>query len=77
MALQMVFGEYEGTSALALFVGEIEEPILIDRKALEIALEQGWGEVPNSDGLACSFKPNTLAEFEVLGVGVDAVLTIE
>jgi hypothetical protein len=77
LALQMVFGEYEGTSALALFVGEIEEPILIDRKSLEIALEQGWGEVPNSDGLACSFKPNTLAEFEVLDVGVDAVLTIE
>jgi hypothetical protein len=77
LALQMVFGEYEGTSALALFVGEIEEPILIDRRSLEIALEQGWGEVPNSDGLACSFKPNTLAEFDVLDVGVDAVLTIE
>jgi hypothetical protein len=77
MALQMVFGEYEGTFALALFVGEIEEPILIDRKSLEIALEQEWGVVPNSDGLACSFKPNTLAEFEVLDIGVDAVLTIE
>jgi hypothetical protein len=77
LALQMVFGDYEGTSALALFVGEIEEPILIDRKSLEIALEQGWGVVPNSDGLACSFKPNAVAEFEVLDVGVDAVLTIE
>jgi hypothetical protein len=44
---------------------------------LEIALEQEWGVVPNSDGLACSFKPNTLAEFEVLDIGVDAVLTIE
>jgi hypothetical protein len=77
LALQMVFGDYEGTSALALFVGDIEEPILIDRKSLETVLEEGWEVVPNSDDLACSFKPNTAAELEVLDVGVDAVLTIE
>jgi len=64
--LRMVFGGYEGAPALALFVGEDEEPILVDRSALQIAVEEGWATSATGDGLAVSFRTNADNELEVI-----------
>ena len=44
---RMVFGFDDGLPTMALFVGDNEEPILIDRATLQMALENGWPELRN------------------------------
>jgi hypothetical protein len=44
---RMVFGFNDGLPMMALFVGDNEEPILIDRATLQMALENGWPELRN------------------------------
>jgi hypothetical protein len=43
----MVFGFNDGLPTMALFVGDSEEPILIDRATLQMAVESGWPELRN------------------------------
>ena len=77
MMLRMIFGEYEGVPTLALFVGEDEEPILIDRSALQIAIEQGWEGRNDRDETALTFKANADHEFEVIDLDIDVAPTFE
>ena len=44
---RMVFGFNDGLPTMALFVGDSEEPILIDRATLQMAVESGWPELRN------------------------------
>jgi hypothetical protein len=44
---RMVFGFNDELPVMALFVGDSEEPILIDRATLQMALENGWPELRN------------------------------
>ena len=62
---------------MALFVGEGEEPILIDRTALQIALEEGWDGAFNADGPALSFRANADGELDVIDLDVDVDFTFE
>jgi len=73
----MIFGDYEGAPTLALFVGEGEEPILIDRTALQIALEEGWDGAFNADGPSLSFRANADGELDVIDLDVDVDFTFE
>src|ERR1039458_5863537 len=75
--LRMIFGDYEGAPTLALFVGDDEEPILIDRSALQIAIDQGWATVNDSNVPVLSFRPNSERELEVIDLDIDVGPTFE
>ena len=75
--LRMIFGNYEGVPTMALFVGDDEEPILIDRTVLQIALEEGWDGAFNADGPALSFRANADGELDVIDLDVDVDFTFE
>jgi hypothetical protein len=77
MSLRMICGDYEGAPTMALFVGEDEAPILIDRVALQIALEEGWDGAPSADSLARSFRANADGELEVIDLEVDVDFSFE
>jgi len=70
-ALRMIFGDYERVPTLALFVGEDENPILIDCSALEIAIERWRETVNNSREPALSFRSNSDHELEVFAFDID------
>ncbi len=67
----MFLGDFEGVPTLALFVGEDEEPILIDRSALHIAIEQWWESRNDGDRPAFSFQANADRELEVIELDID------
>jgi hypothetical protein len=69
--LRMMFGDYERVPTLALFVGEDEDPILIDCSALEIAIEQWRETVDHSREPALSFRSNSDHELEVFEFDID------
>ena len=69
--LRMMFGDYAKVPTLALFVGEDEDPILIDCSALEIAIEQWRETVNNSRESAFSFTSNSDHELEVISLDID------
>ena len=69
--LRMIFGDYEGAPTLALFVGDDEEPILIDRSALQIAIDQGWASVNDSNVPVLSFRPNADGELGTFDPEID------
>ena len=69
--LRMIFGDYEGAPTLALFVGDDEEPILIDRSALQIATDQGWATVNDSNVPVLSFRPNSDGELDAIDLDID------
>ena len=69
--LRMMFGDYESIPTLALFVGEDEDPILIDCSALEIAMEQWRETVNNSREPVLSFRSNSDHELEVFVFDID------
>lgn len=71
MTLRMVFGDYEGLPTLALFVGEDEEPILIDRSALQIAVELGWEYRNDANEPVPTFRANAELELEVIDLDFD------
>ena len=75
--LRMMFGDYAGVPTLALFVGEDEDPILIDCSALEIAIEQ-WRETVNDSNVpVLSFRLNSDGELEVIDLDIDVGPTFE
>ncbi|HVB52144.1 MAG TPA: hypothetical protein VND89_10460 [Acidimicrobiales bacterium] len=51
---------------LALFVGDDEEPNLIDRPALQIAFDQEWAIVNDSNVPVLSFRVNADVDLEPL-----------
>jgi hypothetical protein len=69
--LRMMFGDYARVPTLALFVGEDEDPILIDCSALEIAIEQWRETVNNFREPALSFRSNSDHELEVFEFDID------
>ena len=69
--LRMIFGDYEGAPTLALFVGDDEEPILIDRSAPQIAIDQGWATVKDSNVPVLSFRPNSGGELDAIDLDID------
>jgi len=69
--LRMMFGDYARVPTLALFVGDDEDPILIDCSALEIAMEQWRETVNHSRGPALSFRSNSDHELEVFEFDID------
>ena len=69
--LRMMFGDYARVPTLALFVGEDEDPILIDCSALEIAIVQWRETVNNFREPALSFRSNSDRELEVFEFDVD------
>jgi len=75
--LRMMFGEYTGMLTLALFVGEDEDPILIDCSALEIAIEQWRETVNNSREPVLCFSSNSDHELEVIELDVGVEPTFE
>jgi hypothetical protein len=75
--LRMIFGEYEGAPTLALFVGEEEEPILIDRSALQIAIDDGWGTSNDGDEPVLTFRANADHELEVIDLDIEIGLEFE
>ena len=75
--LRMFLGEFEGAPTLALFVGEDEEPILIDRSALHIAIEQWWESRNDGDQPMFTFQTNADQEFEVIELDIDVEPTFE
>lgn len=74
--LRMYLGDFEGAPTLALFVGEDEEPILIDRSALHIAIEQRW-ESRNDDRPMFSFHANADRQLEVIELDLGTELMFE
>ena len=75
--LRMFLGDFEGAPTLALFVGEDEEPILIDRSALRIAIEQWWESRNDGDRSMFTFQVNADREFEVVELDFDVEPTFE
>ena len=75
--LRMFLGDFEGAPTLALFVGEDEEPILIDRSALHIAIEQRWESRNDGDRPMFTFEANADRELEVIGLDIDVEPTFE
>lgn len=75
--LRLLLGDFEGVPTLALFVGEDEEPILIDRSALSIAIEQWWESRNDGDRPLFNFEANADREFEVIGLDIDVEPTFE
>lgn len=69
--LRMIFGDFEGVPTLALFVGEDEEPILIDHSALQIAIDLGSDARNGRDEPALSFRTNSDRELEVIHLDID------
>ena len=69
--LRMIFVDYEGAPTLALFVGDDEEPILIDRSALQIAIDQGWATVNDSNVPVLSFRANADGELDAIDLDSD------
>jgi hypothetical protein len=67
----MMFGDFAGVPTLALFVGDDEDPILIDCSALEIAIQQWRETVKNSREPALSFRSNSDHELEVISFDID------
>jgi hypothetical protein len=55
----------------ALFVGEDQDPILIDRSALQIAINQGWATANASNVPVLSFRPNSDRELEAIDLDID------
>jgi hypothetical protein len=68
--LRVVVGEYDGAPTLALFVGEDEKPILIDRSALQIAIEQCESTDERAEP-ALSFMANTDLNLGVIELDID------
>jgi hypothetical protein len=75
--LRMIFGDFEGVPTLALFVGEDEEPILIDHSALQIAIDLGSDTRNERDEPALSFRANADRELEVIHLDIDVEPTFE
>jgi hypothetical protein len=75
--LRMFLGDFEGAPTLALFVGEDEEPILIDRSALQIAIEQWWESRNDRARPAFTFQANADRELEVIELDFDVDPTFE
>jgi hypothetical protein len=75
--LRMLLGDFEGVPTLALFVGEDEEPILIDRSALHIAIEQWWESRIDGDRPLFNFEANADRELEVTSLDIDREPTFE
>ena len=75
--VRMTFGDYERVPTLALFVGEDEDPILIDCSALEIAIVQWRETVNNSREPALSFRSNSDHELEVFEFDIGLGLMFE
>jgi hypothetical protein len=75
--LRMFLGDFEGAPTLALFVGADEEPILIDRSALHIAIEQWWESRNDGDRPAFTFQANAGREFEVIELDICVEPTFE
>jgi hypothetical protein len=69
--LRMMFGEFEGTPTLALFVDDEDPPILIDRSALELAMGQ-WSLVVGPDEPVLAFSANADRELEVAYLEIDS-----
>lgn len=69
--LRMIWGEFEGVPTLALFVGEDEDPVLIDRSALQIAVDHGRETIINVKGPVLSFRSNADREFEGIHLDID------
>ena len=69
--LRMIFGDFAGVPTLALFVGEDEDPILLDHSALGIALEQWRETVNHSREPALTFRSNSDHELEVFEFDID------
>ena len=76
-ALRLLPGDFEGVPTLALFVGEDEEPILIGRSALHIAIEQWWESRNDGDRPLLNFEANAGRELEVISLDVDCEPTFE
>jgi hypothetical protein len=66
--LRLIAGEYEGVPAVALFVGEESEPILIDRSALYVVAGEGSDDIEQP---LLSFKSNADHELEAIVLDVD------
>ena len=75
--LRMFFGDFEGVPTLALFVGEDEEPILIDHSALQIAIDLGSDTRNGRDEPSLSFRANADRELEVIHLDIDVEPTFE
>ena len=75
--LRMFFGDFEGAPTLALFIGEDEEPILIDRSALHIAVEQWRDRRNDGERPMFTFEANADRELEVIGLDIDVDPTFE
>lgn len=69
--LRMIFGEHDGAPMLALFVGEDEEPILIDRSALQIAIDEGCRTTTDVSEPPLSFKSNAEHQLEVIDLDIN------
>lgn len=69
--LRMFLGDFDGAPTLALFVGEDEEPILIDRSALHIAIEQWWQSRHDGERPMFTFGANADREFDVIELDID------
>jgi hypothetical protein len=75
--LRMFLGDFEGVPTLALFVGEDEEPILIDHSALQIAIDLGSDTRNGRDEPELSFRANADRELEVIHLDIDVEPTFE
>ena len=69
--LRMIWGEFEGVPTLALFVGQDEEPILIDRSALQIAIDHAWEATKDGEVPPLTFRSNANREFEGIDLDID------
>jgi hypothetical protein len=76
-SLRMMFGDYTGVPTLALFVGEDEDPILIDCSALEIAIKQWRETVNHSREPVLCFRSSSDHELEVIELDVGVEPTFE
>jgi len=67
----MFLEDFEGVPTLALFVGENEVPIFIDRSALHIAIEQWWESRNDENRPVFTFQVNADRELDVIELDVD------
>ena len=75
--LRMIFGDFDGVPTLALFVGEDEEPILIDHSVLQIAIDLGSDDRKGRKEQTLSFRANADRELEVIHLDIDVEPTFE
>lgn len=68
--LRMMFGEFEGTPTLALFIDDEDSPILIDRSALELAM-RNCGPIRGLDEPVLALGANADREMEVMHLDID------